>query len=243
MVAARGQLSRDVLVSRALELADTEGLDAVTIRRLAQEFGVTPMALYWHFKSKDELLAALGDAVLESVPPVPLDARPWDERLTQTMDGLVAALRAHPSIAQLAAGRILLYEAGMDLTERTLALLREAGFSVDEAANVAHHALLTALMLVTGEPGAEGHLSGADRDRAHATKNAAIRALPADRYPNVLASVDAFLECRDEEAYYTSGVDLFVGGVRHLCETDGAPSRSPVPAAAASSTRAQRVRH
>ena len=47
------------MVGRALALADAGGLDALTIRRLAQELGVTPMALYWHFRSKDELLVGL----------------------------------------------------------------------------------------------------------------------------------------------------------------------------------------
>ncbi|MFL5761300.1 MAG: TetR/AcrR family transcriptional regulator [Thermomicrobiales bacterium] len=43
-------------MKRALAIADSEGLQAVTIRRVAKELGVTPMALYWHFKDKNELL-------------------------------------------------------------------------------------------------------------------------------------------------------------------------------------------
>ena len=53
------------MVGRAIALADAEGLDALTIRRLAQELGVTPMALYWHFRNKEELLAGAGRPVLE----------------------------------------------------------------------------------------------------------------------------------------------------------------------------------
>ena len=61
--AERTRLSKEVVVERGLALADAEGLDALTIRRLATELGVTPMALYWHFRNKEELLAALGDQV------------------------------------------------------------------------------------------------------------------------------------------------------------------------------------
>src|SRR4051794_8336877 len=61
-------LSREAMISRALDVADTDGLAAVSIRRIAQEFGVTPMALYWHVKNKDELLAAMGDAIIGEVP-------------------------------------------------------------------------------------------------------------------------------------------------------------------------------
>ena len=49
--AERTRLSRSAVVDRALELADREGIDALTIRRLAAELGVTPMALYWDFRS------------------------------------------------------------------------------------------------------------------------------------------------------------------------------------------------
>ncbi|NED59553.1 TetR family transcriptional regulator, partial [Streptomyces sp. SID10244] len=58
-------MNREAVVDRALEIADAEGLDAVSIRRMAQEFGVTPMALYWHFNNKDEMRAALGDRLVE----------------------------------------------------------------------------------------------------------------------------------------------------------------------------------
>ena len=53
---AGDRLTKAAVAERALRLGDEHGLEAVTIRRLAQELGVTPMALYWHFKNKDELL-------------------------------------------------------------------------------------------------------------------------------------------------------------------------------------------
>ena len=58
---ARERLSRDTIVAGAIALADAEGLDAVTIRRLAQDHEVTPMALYWHFKDKGELLDGIAE--------------------------------------------------------------------------------------------------------------------------------------------------------------------------------------
>ena len=64
---AGAALSRDAIVDRALETADQEGIEAVSIRRIAQDFWVTPMALYWHVKNKDELLAAMGDRMLATM--------------------------------------------------------------------------------------------------------------------------------------------------------------------------------
>src|ERR1700704_1331822 len=78
--ATKSDLSRSAIVERALSVMDAEGPDAVTIRRIAQEFGVTPMALYWHVANKDELLAAMGDALLADVVPPPATGS-WSTQL------------------------------------------------------------------------------------------------------------------------------------------------------------------
>ena len=96
--AGKTRLGKATLVDRAIELADTEGLDAVTIRRLAQELGVSPMALYWHCADKDALLTAISERLWDEIA-ADLDAAPpagdgWSElhRLTAC---LVAVLRRH----------------------------------------------------------------------------------------------------------------------------------------------------
>lgn len=61
----RVTLTPQTVVEGALALADAEGLEAVTIRRLAKELGVTPMALYWHFSSKGELLEGMAARIFE----------------------------------------------------------------------------------------------------------------------------------------------------------------------------------
>ena len=90
--AQRERLSREVVAARGLALADAEGLDALTVRRLAQDLGVTPMALYWHFADKDALLAGVADQLLqEVVPPAPVDG-PWSDRLQAELGALLVAL-------------------------------------------------------------------------------------------------------------------------------------------------------
>src|SRR3978361_2253941 len=74
--ATRPSLTREGVADRALALADADGLEAVTIRRLATELGVTPMALYWHFRTKEDLLEGLGDRVLDAVE-VPEASGDW----------------------------------------------------------------------------------------------------------------------------------------------------------------------
>ena len=211
---SRPQLTRSAVLERAFAIADAEGLAAVSIRRIAQELGVTPMALYWHFKSKDELLDALGDDIIGAVGLDVDETAPWPEQLRSIVGGLVTAFRAHPSLANLAASRIVACEHGLELTERTLAMLRSAGFTVAEAANVAHQALHTAIMLCSAEPGTD--VGVVEHDAVLEQKKAALTSLPADRYPHVIEAAGDLIDCVDQEFYYDTGIDLFVAGVEGL---------------------------
>ena len=92
--AQRSRLSKATVVQRALALADAGGLDALTIRRLAQELGVTPMALYWHFRSKEELLAGLGDQIWTEVSTDIDPDAPWHAQL-RAIHGITGRGAAH----------------------------------------------------------------------------------------------------------------------------------------------------
>jgi AcrR family transcriptional regulator len=213
--AAKSDLSRAAIVERALTVMDAEGPDAITIRRLAQEFGVTPMALYWHVANKDELLAAMGDALLAGVePPPPVGS--WSAQLRAVVENLIESLARHPAAAELVFPRILVVEPGLRITEFTLALLEDAGFSRQQAADLARMALQTAMMLVTQLPGAESQAARDERDALLAEKRAYVESLPADRYPHVQAAAYALTACEDESAYYFFGVDLYIEGAKAL---------------------------
>jgi TetR/AcrR family transcriptional regulator, tetracycline repressor protein len=213
--AAKSDLSRAAIVERALTVMDADGPDAVTIRRIAQEFGVTPMALYWHVANKDELLAAMGDALLEGVTPPPARGS-WSVQLRAVVDTLITALSRHPAAAELVFPRILVTEPGLRLTEFTLALLEGAGFTRQQAADLARMGLQTAMMLVVQRPGAESETALNERDALLAEKRAHIEHLSADLYPHVRAAAVALTDCDDEDAYYTFGVDLYLEGAQAL---------------------------
>ncbi|HEU5007319.1 MAG TPA: TetR family transcriptional regulator [Jatrophihabitantaceae bacterium] len=213
--AARTELSRETIVDRALAIADTEGTDAITIRRIAKEFGVTPMALYWHVQNKDELLAAMGDRFFDDVPPL-ASSGPWGQRLRSVVMSLVESLRRHPASAHLAGPRVLQCAAGRQLAEDVLGMLRAAGFSNTEAGDVARTAMQTAIMLVSQQAGAEPAVPAAERQDVRSAKRDALAALPPDRFPNLVACADALTACEDPDGYFEFGVDLFVAGVDRL---------------------------
>src|ERR1700748_1043716 len=124
----RPRLSKSAVVGRALELADRDGVDALTIRRLATELGVTPMALYWHFRSKEELLSGLSDHIWNEVDLAVDQSAPWPDQLRSIMKSLVDVLRAHPSGAQLVLSHKKESEGSMRGAEMALRTLRGAGF-------------------------------------------------------------------------------------------------------------------
>jgi hypothetical protein len=108
---------------------------------------------------------------------------------------------------------LLVNEAGRDLTERVLDKLAEAGFGVEQSASIAHYALMIAMTLVVGEPGAETAVKPDERDAAHSAKLALLQSLPADRYPRLRAAAPSMVECGDSDDYYGTAIGIFVAGV------------------------------
>lgn len=216
-MATKERLSRDAVTGRAVALADAEGIDAVTVRRLATELGVTPMALYWHFQDKERLLDGVAELVLSQMTLPPDDeARPWDERLREVLDQLLAVLAAHPSLTDVVKTRILQSEPGLELTERVLSLLRGAGFSPEQSAQQAVYALVFIVGLVTGEPGAMPGDEGEEaRDARLRGKWAKLQALSPKRYPHVLEAAGPLTSCDSSDAWRNAGMGLLLRG---LCE-------------------------
>jgi AcrR family transcriptional regulator len=87
-------LTVDDITRAAIELADAEGLAAVSMARVAERLGNSTMALYRHVKSKDELLVLMSDAALERPEPLP-EGVDWRTGLTFWAEGVLVAVRKH----------------------------------------------------------------------------------------------------------------------------------------------------
>jgi AcrR family transcriptional regulator len=155
------------VVGRAIALADAEGVDALTIRRLAQELGVTPMALYWHFRNKDELLNGLSDQFWSEIDTDVDDAAPWPDQLRALLDSLIQVLRTHPSASQLLVSGEKQSPAALEAIEVTLEVLSRGGFDPRRASAVARNGLWTGLMLAMSEPGYGPSLKEGERAEQH----------------------------------------------------------------------------
>jgi AcrR family transcriptional regulator len=213
-----GKLSREAVAEGALALADAEGLEAVTIRRLATELGVTPMALYWHFKNKDELLSGVAGRIWDKVDSARNRTLPPLEEFRALLTSLLEVLRAHrAAVSLLMSPYGKQNEESFRTTETALEILHELGFPRDQAAAICIHGLRTAIGLVTGEPGALApRQSTEEAEQERRTKRLTLETLPAARYPSLVACAGPLTSCDDPDAYYAFGVDLFMAGIAAL---------------------------
>jgi len=211
--ADKARLSKSAVVGRALALADAEGLDALTVRRLAQELGVTPMALYWHFRSKEELLSGLATQIWGEIRTDVDAAAGWSRQLRSLLESLVQVLRAHPCAAQLLVAGEKQNDAALRATEVTLDVLRRGGFDPVHASEIARSALWTGMMLVMSEPGYEPGLTGDEHAEQQRRNRVRLAMLPPDAYPRLVEAAVPLTACDNPEFHYRFGVDLFIAGV------------------------------
>jgi len=217
----RTRLTRAAVVDRALALADASGLDALTIRKLATELGVTPMALYWHFRGKDELLEGIAERLWGELDTSVDATLPWPDQLRALLTSLIGVLRAHPAATQLLAQSEKNSEAALNAIEVTLELLRSAGFSPQDASALARFALWTGIMLVMSEPGIE-LIDGEERTELQRKKQVVLATLPPSRYPRLVECAIPMTACDDPETHYNFGVDMFMAGVTTMAATRAA---------------------
>ena len=212
--ADRTRLTKQVVVERALALGDAEGLEAITIRRLATELGVTPMALYWHFRNKEELLAGLGDQIWRELDTDVDPEAPWHAQMRALLESLLHVLRSHPCASQLILEGEKQSDAALIASETALAVLRRGGFDPEHAAEIARSALWTGLMLVMSE-GFKPGLTEAERAEEQRRSRVRFALLPPSRFPRLVEAAEPMSAC-DADFHYKFGVDLFVAGVRAM---------------------------
>ena len=132
----RDALSRDRVLATAVALADTHGIEAVSMRRLAQELGVVPMAFYRHVSGKDELLDGMIDVVVGEID-CPVDGLEWKSVLRARILSARAALLRHPWARRVMESKTVPTPTVLEYMDSTIAILLFGGLSV----NLTHHAL------------------------------------------------------------------------------------------------------
>lgn len=130
--AARLPLSRERILRAALTIADREGLEGLSMRRIARELGAKPMSLYNHVANKDDLIDGIVDLVVAEIEP-PRREEPWKIAMRRRANSSHEALLAHPWAILPLISRVNVGPAMLGYVDATLGCLREAGFSYELA--------------------------------------------------------------------------------------------------------------
>ncbi len=218
----RQALSRELVVDAALAIADEHGLDAVSFRRIATEFGVTPMALYRYVASKDELFGAIVDRAFEEFE-LPADAdADWRDQLRELARAFRRVLLTHPAAAALYFVKADTQSfSGLRIVEVVLEVLAAAGFSPEEAALIEGDLERTVLGLVLFETRRASLWASTDEQEARMREmRARLLSLPPNEFPRVVASADVLCGRTDPDAAFEFAVELLLGGLEKLLERD-----------------------
>ncbi|MFL5689500.1 MAG: TetR/AcrR family transcriptional regulator [Chloroflexota bacterium] len=204
----RAPLTRPRVLEAAVELADREGIDAVSMRRLGQELGIEAMSLYTHIRGKEDLLDGMVDVVVAGIP---VDTVGPDWRATlrrQILDARGVMLR-HRWAARIIETRTAPGLATLGYMEAATGIIRDGGFSVD----LTHHAMHVLGSRVLGFNQDLYDDSGTPDEAA-----AAFAAQLASTYPNIAAiagaaSHEGGLGGCDDDYEFEFGLDLILDGL------------------------------
>ena len=127
-------LSRELVLGKAVELADRHGVAALSMRKLAQELGVEAMSLYHHVANKEAILDGMIDLVFAEIE-LPVGGRDWRTELEGRTRSAREALRRHPWAIGLMDSRTAPGPASLRHHDAVLGCLRRAGFSLTGAAH------------------------------------------------------------------------------------------------------------
>lgn len=214
-VANRAPVNLERTLRVALTVADSEGIQAVTMRRLARELGVEAASLYHHVDGKDQILDGLVDLVAAEIEPPQLSAD-WREAISQRAHHTRDGLRRHPWAVSLMASRTNPGPATLRLLETGIRCFREGGFSVPLAA----HGVSTVDSYVHGFVLQEVNLPFRTESELAAMTGAIMETFPASEFPYLFEmTVEHVLQPGyDYGKEFDSGLTAVLNGVAALLE-------------------------
>lgn len=203
---AAKSLSREAVIDAAAAIIEERGYAGVNMRAIADRCGVATMTLYRHVRTKEDVLGALADRVLEhlEVPP-PGGGPDWREDIATVLRSMRALLLEHRELAEIAARLHVNNLATFRGTEAMLDALRRAGVEGDAAVSA-----FAALIAFTRGCALQQDDSATPAELGQ--RLMVLESLPADEFPNV-TSLGTKLLLRDSDRHFEAGLRLLLEGI------------------------------
>jgi AcrR family transcriptional regulator len=229
----RDPISKAAIVATAIRLLDSEGLRALSMRRIADQLGTGAASLYWHVGSKDGLLDLVFDEIIGELAVPDPDPPRWREQIKDVARAQRAISLRHPYVVQISIGRIPLGPNALRYSERMLAILRAGGLPPRLAVQGSHLLISTVNGFTLDETGVDSgdgdgapaaggagqadESGGADGADAAELASAYIGALPEQRFPNLVALAGEFSYADPNERFELL-IEIFVDGLARLAD-------------------------
>jgi AcrR family transcriptional regulator len=225
---AKPALSRERIVAAALDLARTEGVEAISMRRLAQALDTGPASLYVYFANQEQLRNALFDAAIGTIVTEPTDPARWREQLHGLARRMVVMMvEDFPGMAKLAMARIPTGDNAFRVSESMMSLLKAGGASDQAAAYAADLASLY-ITAIAYEQNLYRTLyddAAEEEEREVARLAERFRALDAERFPT-MAALGPLMTKGDGDERFSLGLDVIINGLL-ATPTEGRLTKEP----------------
>jgi AcrR family transcriptional regulator len=211
---AKAPLSEDAIVDAALAITRTEGLDAVTMRRVAAELDTGAASLYVYVSGREGLLQAMLDRVTATIELEPPDPSRWRAQLHSLLARLHQALLAHPGMAALTLADPPTTETVLLLAENLLGILLAGGLDPQDAAWACDILVLlvTAVASEDDVRRARGRSDDGDRQGHVDEIYNTLAGLPPDRFP-LITTHAAQMVAGDGDERFRFAINVVIGGV------------------------------
>jgi len=223
-------LSREAIVDAAIRIVDEEGFDAVSMRRVAQEFGTGAASLYAYVANKDELMDLIVDRIMEQSAvdqgEPAADVADWQEQIKDMVRSGYQVMASHRDIARALLGRIPFGPNGLRNIEAMLRLLRAHGLPDHIAAYAGD--LIGQYMVASAIEGymwQQRHPSATPEQIGEAMSQVGdyLEALPKEEFPNLTALARIMVGGNDTDApisdRFELGLDILVRGLATFLPT------------------------
>ena len=207
----RPQLDRSTILDAAVELAARSGSEPLTVRRLGEELGADPTAVYRHFRDKDELVRAMVDRLIEMAVSQVDASADWRARLSQMADACLDSFTSHPTIGSEAASKTTGGPGELSALNLIIQAMSDAGLDHEDA--VRYYGVFSTYVLVFASALADDRFAASDPETPEDPRwLAGMASLDVDRYP-ALAAVRPDLEALHDRDIFGTGVAVILDAV------------------------------